>query len=398
MKFLLATTDPQKLPVTILSRCLQFNLKRMPIPLIDGHLKFILQQESVVFDDASIRLISHGADGSMRDALSLLDQAIAFGGGKLEQGEVQAMLGTVSRDRVMTILKALVANDAPQVLKLVNDLSDLTPDYANVLAELLALLHQMALAQKVPEAVDENLVDRAELLQLATQVSTEDIQLFYQIGLIGRRDLPLAPDPRSGLEMALLRMLAFRPTLEGRVAAPAAVPKTTPSMATPVAPQTQPVQQPTQQATRQVQTATPVSADVAQIPAAALKLDGNWSGLVEAMNLRGMVKQLAVNCTLREKTSTDVKLMLNKENEQLLNPMLLKKLEEALCTSLQQKLKLDIELGEQQVESPAKTTQRNQVERQQTAEESIQQDPMVQALKENFNAEVVPNSVKPINE
>ena len=198
VKFLLATTDPQKLPVTILSRCLQFNLKRMPISLIDGHLKFILQQESVEYDDASIRLLSHGADGSMRDALSLLDQAIAFGGGKLEQAEVQAMLGTVSRDRVMHILKALVANDAALVMRHIDELSDLSPDYANVLAELLAMLHQMALAQKVPEAVDENLVDREDLQQLATQVSSEDIQLFYQVGLIGRRDLPLAPDPRGG--------------------------------------------------------------------------------------------------------------------------------------------------------------------------------------------------------
>lgn len=400
VKFLLATTDPQKLPVTILSRCLQFNLKRMPISLIDGHLKFILQQESVAFDDASIRLLSHGADGSMRDALSLLDQAIAFGGGKLEQAEVQAMLGTVSRDRVMHILKALIANDAALVMKHVEELSDLSPDYASVLAELLAMLHQMALAQKVPEAVDENLVDREALQQLATQVSSEDIQLFYQVGLIGRRDLPLAPDPRGGLEMALLRMLAFKPTLEGRVSQSAPVAA---AVSQPTAPQS-----PVSAAATQQQVAAPVSAPevtqqvapsapVISAPTVVAQFDGNWSGLVEALNLRGMVKQLAVNCILREKTSTDVTLTLNKENQQLLNPVLQKKLEEALCASLQQKLKLHIELGAQQVESPAKTTARNTAERQQSAEDMIQQDPMVQALKENFNAEVVPNSVKPIN-
>ncbi len=414
VKFLLATTDPQKLPVTILSRCLQFNLKRMPISLIDGHLKFILQQESVAFDEASIRLLAHGADGSMRDALSLLDQAIAFGGGKLERDEVQAMLGTVSRDRVMHILKALVANDAAAVMQHVSDLSDLSPDYASVLAELLAMLHQMALAQKVPEAVDENLLDREVLQQLATQVSSEDIQLFYQVGLIGRRDLPLAPDPRGGLEMALLRMLAFKPTLEGRatenraLAAPAAV-------AAPVAgsPATAAVSQPVGANAPAAAPAVPAAASTTPVPpepapvavastpvapAAPIQFDGNWSGLVESLNLRGMVKQLAVNCTLQKKTSSEVRLTLNKENEQLLNPSMQSKLEEALCSCLQQKLKLHIELGTQQVESPAQTTQRNQVERQQSAEESIQQDPMVQALKESFNAEVVPNSVKPINE
>jgi len=399
VKFLLATTDPQKLPVTILSRCLQFNLKRMPISLIDGHLKYILQQESVAFDDASIRLLAHGADGSMRDALSLLDQAIAFGGGKLEQEEVQAMLGTVSRDRVMHILKALVANDAAQVMRHINELSDLSPDYASVLAELLAMLHQMALAQKVPQAVDENLVERDALLELATQVSAEDIQLFYQVGLIGRRDLPLAPDPRGGLEMALLRMLAFKPTLEGR--AVSATPVATPAIAAqnqqPAAAQV--VTQAPPAAVSQAAPATaPATTPAATQPATVLQFDGNWAGLVESLNLRGMVKQLAVNCILREKSSSEVMLTLSKENEQLLNPALLKKLEEALCTCLQQKLKLSIELGAQQIESPARTTARNDAERQQSAEESIDQDPMVLALKENFNAEVVPNSVKPVNE
>lgn len=407
VKFLLATTDPQKLPVTILSRCLQFNLKRMPIPLIDGHLKHILQQESVVFDDASIRLLAHGADGSMRDALSLLDQAIAFGGGKLEQEEVQAMLGTVSRDRVMHILKALVANDAAQIMRHIDELSDLSPDYASVLAELLAMLHQMALAQKVPQAVDENLVERDALLELATQVSAEDIQLFYQVGLLGRRDLPLAPDPRGGLEMALLRMLAFKPTLEGRAlqSTPVATPavaqtpqSVAPQAAAPPAAGVSQVASPPAAAPATTQVNVQANTPEATQPTTVLQFDGNWAGLVESLNLRGMVKQLAVNCILREKSSSAVILTLSKENEQLLNPALLKKLEEALCTCLQQKLKLSIELGTQQIESPARTTARNDAERQQSAEESIDQDPMVLALKENFNAEVVPNSVKPVNE
>lgn len=416
VKFLLATTDPQKLPVTILSRCLQFNLKRMPLPLIEGHLKHILEQESVAFDEASIRLLAHGADGSMRDALSLMDQAIAFGGGKLEQAEVQAMLGTVSRDRVMKILQALIASDASAVMRYVAELSDLSPDYASVLAELLAMLHQMALAQKVPDAVDENLLDREALQQLATQVSSEDIQLFYQVGLLGRRDLPLAPDPRSGLEMALLRMLAFKPGMASTAtAAPAAgsaaatqahasqtqVPQT----------QTQAQSRPQAAASSAVNTGSagmaspapapvPVSAQqaAAQASAAPLKLDDNWAGLVEAMNLRGMVKQLAVNCTLKEKSATEVQLILSKEKEQLLTPGLQAKLQDALCNGLQQTLKLKISLGVSDTESPAQTEARTQAERQQSAEQSIERDPMVQALKENFNAQLVPNSVKPVDQ
>jgi len=248
--------------------------------------------------------------------------------------------------------------------------------------------------------VDEYLVDREVLLQLATQVNSEDIQLFYQIGLIGRRDLPLAPDPRGGLEMALLRMLAFKPTPEGRAnhqpatATPACAPVSAAPVSASAAP-TQAAVSPAAVQTASVESST--AAPASSTPSTPLKFDGNWAGLVEAIGLRGMVKQLAVNCTLQEKSANEVKLMLNKENEQLLNPMMHKKLEEALCTSLQEKLKLVIELGSQQVESPAKTTARNHAERQQSAEESIQQDPMVQALKESFNAEVVPNSVKPVN-
>ena len=429
VKFLLATTDPQKLPVTILSRCLQFNLKRMPLPLIEGHLKHILEQESVAFDEASIRLLSHGADGSMRDALSLMDQAIAFGGGKLEQDEVQTMLGTVSRDRVMKILQALIANDASAVMRNVAELSDLSPDYANVLAELLAMLHQMALAQKVPDAVDENLLDREALQQLATQVSSEDIQLFYQVGLLGRRDLPLAPDPRSGLEMALLRMLAFKPSMASAVAPAAGNSAGDAAVAQAAAPaqsaqtQTQRAQAQQTQAsqpqaarpqtqapsssiapansagmTSQSPSSAPAQQTAADASAAPLKLDNNWAGLVEAMNLRGMVKQLAVNCTLKEKSATEVQLILSKNKEQLLTTGLQAKLQDALCSGLQQQLKLKISLGVSDTESPAQTQARNQAERQQSAEESIQQDPMVQALKENFNAQLVPNSVKPVDQ
>ena len=292
-------------------------------------------------------------------------------------------------------------------MRYVAELSDLSPDYASVLAELLAMLHQMALAQKVPDAVDENLLDREALQQLATQVSSEDIQLFYQVGLLGRRDLPLAPDPRSGLEMALLRMLAFKPSMASAAGAAPAAGNAGGNAAVAQAQQTQTLQAPASAPSTAAPAGTAGMASPAPAPAqpaaaeatsAPLKLDNNWAGLVEAMNLRGMVKQLAVNCTLKEKSATEVQLILSKEKEQLLTPGLQAKLQDALCTGLQQTLKLKISLGVSDTESPAQTQARNQAERQQSAEESIQHDPMVQALKENFNAQLVPNSVKPVDQ
>jgi DNA polymerase III subunit gamma/tau len=394
VKFLLATTDPQKLPVTVLSRCLQFNLKRMPMPLIEGHLKHILQQEQTEFDDKAIRLISHGADGSMRDALSLLDQAIAYGAGKLNSDEVQAMLGTVSSDRTLAILKALIAGDAQAVMAEVAALSEMTPDYQMALADLLVLLHQLALAQHAPDAIDENIVDRDVLQKIATEISAEDVQLFYQVGLIGRKDLPMAPNARSGFEMALLRMLAFRPQPgQVQLAQPLAQPLTQGQVAQSraSAPASAPVvsQSAADANTVPVASAPPVSAPPANT--------GDWQGLIEAMNIRGMVKQLAVNCVLENRNGSEMQLMLNQEHSQLVNPGLQSKLQDALSNYLGEKIKLDIILGTAATESPAQTTARNVVEKQQAAEQSVDQDPMVQALKDNFGAEVVPNSVRPVD-
>ena len=386
VKFLLATTDPQKLPVTVLSRCLQFNLKRMPIPLIETHLQHILQQEQVAFDNKAIRLLAHGADGSMRDALSLLDQAIAYGGGKLDNDEVQAMLGTVSRDRIMAILRALMANDAQAVMAEVSALAEMTPDYQNALADLLVLLHQMALAQHAPEAVDENLVDREELQALAKTISAEDVQLFYQVGLMGRQDLPIAPDPKTGFEMALLRMLAFRPNPVAQ--------RSNMQNANVESSQASSIQSIAQNNQAAEASVAPASASQAAESAPKQAFNGDWHGLVQTMNIKGMVKQLAVNCVMENRDAGNIKLVLNEDHGQLLNAGLQSKLQDALSDYLAEKIKLDIVLGKSQTESPAQTTQRNKAEKQQAAEQDIEQDPMVQALKENFGAQVVPNSVR----
>lgn len=216
VKFLLATTDPQKLPVTILSRCLQFSLKNMPPERVVEHLTHVLGVEQVPFEDDALWLLGRAADGSMRDAMSLTDQAIAFGEGKVLAADVRAMLGTLDHGQVYGVLQALLEGDARGLIEAVRHLAEQGPDWAGVLAEILNVLHRVAIAQALPDAVDNGQGDRDRVLALAQALPAEDVQFYYQMGLIGRRDLPLAPDPRSGFEMVLLRMLAFRPADNGQ--------------------------------------------------------------------------------------------------------------------------------------------------------------------------------------
>jgi DNA polymerase-3 subunit gamma/tau len=211
VKFLLATTDPQKLPVTVLSRCLQFSLKNMSAERIVGHLKFILEKEMVPFEEASLWHLGRSADGSMRDALSLTDQAISFGGGKVTEVDVRTMLGSIDQTLVFDVLTGLIAEDGAAILAGVSKLAEHSPDYSEVIGELIAVFHRIAIAQVVPEAIDNSLGDRKQIYDFAQKMASEDVQLFYQTALLGRRDLPLSPDARSGLEMTLLRMLAFKP-------------------------------------------------------------------------------------------------------------------------------------------------------------------------------------------
>ncbi|MEA1605658.1 DNA polymerase III subunit gamma/tau [Pseudomonas spirodelae] len=211
VKFLLATTDPQKLPVTVLSRCLQFSLKNMPPERVVDHLSHVLAAEQIPFENDALWLLGRAADGSMRDAMSLTDQAIAFGEGKVLAADVRAMLGTLDHGQVYGVLHALLEGDARGLIEAVRHLAEQGPDWSGVLSEILNVLHRVAIAQALPEAVDNGQGDRERVLELASVLPSEDVQFYYQMGLIGRRDLPLSPDPRSGFEMVLLRMLAFRP-------------------------------------------------------------------------------------------------------------------------------------------------------------------------------------------
>ena len=278
VKFLLATTDPQKLPVTILSRCLQFSLKNMPPERVVEHLSHVLGVEQIPFEEDALWLLGRAADGSMRDAMSLTDQAIAFGEGKVLAADVRAMLGTLDHGQVYGVLQALLEGDARALLEAVRHLAEQGPDWGGVLAEMINVLHRVAIAQALPEAVDNGQGDRDRVLALAQALPAEDVQFYYQMGLIGRRDLPLAPDPRSGFEMVLLRMLAFRPadeegaprtSLKSLGISPATTDSTTAAVA--ASPQRpEPVAEPVRPA---AETAPPVQANVAPAAMPAPKVE-----------------------------------------------------------------------------------------------------------------------------
>jgi DNA polymerase-3 subunit gamma/tau len=396
VKFLLATTDPQKLPVTILSRCLQFNLKRLPVSLIIAHMQHILNEENVEHNVTALQLIAEAADGSMRDALSLLDQALAFGGGVIKEQEVRDMLGSVSRDKVLNLLTVLLQRDAEKTLQQVAQLAELSPDFENVLAELLSLLHHMSLAKTVPEALDEFVSSRETLLKLCEEVSAEDLHLFYQIALIGRRDLPLSPDARNGFEMILLRMLAFRPAaLDVRAAVQQSQAPVTPQTSS-ASIKTENLQKDRTQSVRSESASYSAAPEVVQA-SSPNSGSSDWREIVNALGLGGLVKQLAVNCTIKQREGNQITLQIATGHSNLINPKAKQRLQQALGEYFNIEAQLDIEVVKNVAsESPAQSTQRETEQRQDQAVQSMSEDSFAQSLKENFNAEIIPGSVKPV--
>ncbi len=395
VKFLLATTDPQKLPVTILSRCLQFNLRRLATERIEAHLANILQQEGISSDAAALHRLAQAADGSMRDALSLLDQAIAFGGGSVAEQEVQAMLGSIEQDHVFRLLEGLASGDGSVVLETVADLAQQAPDYADVLAELITVLHHLALLKQVPTAWTEIMGDQARLTALADTFSPEDLQLYYQIGLTGRRDLPLAPEPRTGLEMILLRMLAFRPAgvdvVSPTPTAVAPTPKPTPTDLTPKASSESAYSVPGTPARSEY-----VSHIAEPEPVAISAASQEWHKIVAGLQLTGVMQQLLAHCILQALTEDQIHLALATTSAPLLNKERETSLRDALQSYFGRPLKLQIEIKDADGESPAAREARLQAERQAEAEAAIENDPNVQSIVDAFDAQVQPNSVQPI--
>lgn len=373
VKFLLATTDPQKLPVTVLSRCLQFNLKRLSAALIAQYLNRVLEAEGVPREEEAVRLIARAGEGSMRDALSLLDQAIAFGGGRVETAAASEMLGSIDRRRVVGLLDALAANDAPAVLRQVAELDELSPDYAAVLAELVSLLQRVALAQVVPEAVpDDGLADPGDARRLAGMLAPEDVQLFHQIALLGRRDLPLMPEPRGGFEMVLLRMLCFRPaTVE--VVAPVQAPSRTVTVPAPVLASTAAVSRPSA-----VQTSPPTP-----VPPVS-----EWGALVEQLGLTGVANQVALHCALTVRDGDSFQLALESSHAQMLNKTVEDRIRAALVQHLGRPVHLKFQIGNVTATTPAGQQKQQQAARQQTAAEQIARDPHVRDMQERFDARI----------
>lgn len=530
VKFLLATTDPQKLPVTILSRCLQFSLKNMPPERVVEHLTHVLGAENVPFEDDALWLLGRAADGSMRDAMSLTDQAIAFGEGKVLAADVRAMLGTLDHGQVYGVLQALLEGDARALLEAVRHLAEQGPDWGGVLAEILNVLHRVAIAQALPEAIDNGQGDRERVLALAQALPAEDVQFYYQMGLIGRRDLPLAPDPRSGFEMVLLRMLAFRPAdadgvprtplkdlgiskattdpanspvagaaspapvatvapapvVAAPVEAPAAPPaapsappaavearvteavveepaaaaevvdlpweEPAPSLAAESESEPEPEPEPlaveapsvppavaveavVETVLEALPAALPVAPDeqdeqddepppaddyyevdmdtlayldaapepdvvVVEEPLPAAKpatgLAAEWLELFPRLGLGGLTASIGANCTLVAADGDHWHLHLDPGQSALFNATQQRRLNDALNQHLGRTLKLEVTLQKPEQETPAQAAARRRAERQRAAEASIDADPLVRQLREQFAAVVRDGTIEPL--
>jgi len=374
VKFLLATTDPQKLPATVLSRCLQFHLRRLPLPLIYDRLAQISAAEKVEFEPAALRAIARGAEGSMRDALSLLDQVLAFGGGRAMEAEVRTLLGTLDRKHVQGILTALAEKDGAALMKQAAHLDERAPDYHQALGELSGAIQRMALLQALPDLPPGDDEDEDQLLaELAVKFTAEDLQLLYQIAINSRRDLDYAPDARAGFEMGLLRMLAFRP----QGLPPAA---TTSGGGASLA-----------RATAAARQASAPSRNAAAEP--------GWDSIVAALGLQGTAKHFAANCVLLERKAGLVRLRLDPAGDSFRRPQIESRLAEALSQHYGETIRLEVNQAEApgEILTPAKRDAIAAGDRQRAAEQSIDSDPAVRAMREVFGATVRPGSVKPLN-
>ncbi len=397
VKFLLATTDPQKLPITVLSRCLKFNLKRLPAVDIGAHLERILVEEAIDFESPALALVARAAEGSLRDALSLLDQAIAYGAGTVAEEEARAMLGAVDRSRVVELLDAVAAHDAPGALEVVDTIASDAADYGDVLGELVHTLHRIAVRQAVPGAPDPDPDLAGACARLAEGLSPEDVQLYYEIGLRGRRDLALAPDQKVGLEMTVLRMLAF--TSEASVA----VPPSAPSAVAPAHPSVAPG--------RIARTAAPVAktADLAAAsgrttgagdpgpcPDPASMTPGDWRELVAGLGLPGLAGELASNTSLVGATERRLTLSLDPARAQLDVPSTRKALREAVAARFGRPIDLDVALGTATHETPAAERERDEARRKQAAVRAFETDPTARTLCETFDTRIDPALVWPV--
>jgi DNA polymerase-3 subunit gamma/tau len=387
VKLILATTDPQKIPITVLSRCLQFNLKQMPQTSIIDHLAHLLNAEQIAFEPSALRHLAKAASGSMRDALSLLDQAIAHGAGKVEEDKVRDMLGTVGDDYLYALLDALAAGDVTAMLAAADQMEARSLNFDSALQELATLFHRIALLQFAPDAVSDP-TEKAHLAAYAVSFNAEFLQLCYQIAIHGRDDLALAPDEYGGFTMAMLRLVAFNPDSsrpDAAMSGAAAAPRLQQSAAlqAPVASRTAPI------------TADAASAKPAAAPRPAVA-DGDWHGIAASLTLSGMARQLAQHCELAEVTDSYVGLRLPPAHKHLLGKAQQEKLQAELQTYYGRPLKLNIDVAAPAGETPADRAKSVQRERQDQAIAAIEGDSFVRDMVETFDATIDESTIKPI--
>lgn len=399
VKFILATTDPQKIPVTVLSRCLQFNLKQMTPAEIEGQMRAILAGEAIPSDPGALQLIARNAEGSMRDALSLLDQAIAYGGGQLDEASVRAMLAIVDSSYLFNVLAALAAADAPGVMAEIEQIVARSVDLEAALQEFATLLHRVALAQTVPEALEVDLPNRERIVLLAAQIAPEQVQLYYQIALNGRRDFSVAPDAYAGFSMPFLRMLAFTPKAEiGSQQTHSMVkPAASSSIAPPAAPQK--VERIALSSKPPQQIDTTPQADLEQAAATAqTAFDGDWLALVGRLKPGGMARMLAEQCELKSFSEHGIDLCVPQDRKHLLERSYQDRLKSELKQQFGSTLKINFSLGRVNGLTPAKIAENDREARLAKAKAAIDEDPFVQGLISGLGAHVVESSIKPIDQ
>lgn len=412
VKFILATTDPQKVPVTVLSRCLQFNLRQMAGTSIVSHLQNILTQENIAFEATALHLISRAATGSMRDALSLTDQAIAYGGQTVHESEVRAMLGAIDQSYLYQLIEALLANNGTSLINQAKAMEERSISFDAALNDFAQLLHQIAVAQTVPESVSSDLPEREALLGIAQRIQPETLQLYYQIALLGRRDIGLAPDEFAGFTMSLLRMLAFTPN-EASVNTPKV--KTQNSLNTPLILATSTANEtPTRISSSSVDhivepSSVAIKPAIADTPTIQTKpneevelvkntnnasFNGNWRALVDALKL-GLARELAKHCELVAYDEDSITLSVPESQKHLVSANYQEKLTSAITQHFDRKIKLLFSIGGTG-NTPAKQIHQEKAQAQANAESAIEEDSFVQALIDDFGATIIPNSIKPI--
>ena len=421
VKFILGTTDPQKVPVTVLSRCLQFNLRQMAGTTIISHLQNILGQENIPYQATALHLIARAASGSMRDALSLTDQAIAYGSQSVNETEVRAMLGAIDQSYLFELLNALLANDGASLIAQAKVMEERSLSFEVALNDLAQLLHQVAMAQTVPDSVANDLPERDALLNLAQTIQPETLQLYYQIALLGRRDIGLAPDEFAGFTMSLLRMLAFTPNASGaqndnstqkaplRQASASLASVIKPQIAAPVEPVAMQENTAQQTAPAEYATSNDMMPEHTQARSATTEFsaennttktnsnsqfNGNWRGLLEELKL-GLVRTLAQHCELISYDENSISLSVPEAQKHLLLPNYQEKLASAVSQYFDKKIKLQFSIGGTG-NTPAKQISQEKAHAQANAESAIEDDSFVQSLINDFGAQIIPNSIKPI--